>query len=573
MDFNALFNKLPTANQSFADLRQDGSVYVDKTAFVCKLANRTIPQILTRPRRFGKSTLLTTIEELFLHGVEPYDGHPSLFQGLAIEQLWQDEKTYPVLRLNLHKLNSNCDTAAQFEQNLINAVAVFCREHKIDVTSKLGSEPRHFLEQFSSMLELIPRRSLVLLIDEFDAPIIHHFNQATELNDCKLILRSLFDSIKDAPGKFRCVLCTGITRFQDLDLGMSVNNFTDVSVSKEFAACCGYTRDELKQYFADHLRYSAAVINGCTPEAVSAKQIDALLEDMSDWYDGYSFDGTEQHKVFSTWSVLRFFADAEARLQPYWSTENGQGEPQVLKNAVDRIDVPQLLDDSRSGKIVVGYDEFMQSSLINPEANPYSLLFQAGYLTFSQPFNNGDELYLNCPNREIDIAFGNLLCQRVFNMRKKLYSLAYINKTVPILASLEPEKIRAHFNSLFEELPSVHYPVHNEATVQGYVFFHLRALGLKPRLEVMTSSGRADCVFDLPERRLTIVFEFKFESSADDQKLDAKLKEALQQIKDHKYALNASSEPKVARFGLVFCGDPSKRGFARVDRADVVKII
>ena len=147
------------------------------------------------------------------------------------------------------------------------------------------------------------------------------------------------------------------------------------------------------------------------------------------------------------------------------------------------------------------------------------------------------------------------------------------NKTVPILASLEPEKIRAHFNSLFEELPSVHYPVHNEATVQGYVFFHLRALGLKPRLEVMTSSGRADCVFDLPERRLTIVFEFKFESSADDQKLDAKLKEALQQIKDHKYALNASSEPKVARFGLVFCGDPSKRGFARVDRADVVKVL
>ena len=579
MNFHELKLKLPTSSQSFAGLRSKGKVYVDKTAYVYELAACDSPQILIRPRRFGKSTLLTTIEELFRHGVKPYDGHPSFFQGLAIEELWQDEETYPVLRLNLHKLNSNCNTAAQFEQNLMLAVANFCDEQQLQVSAKLNSKlvamvaskPLRFMALFEYMLELLPR-PLVLLIDEFDAPIIHHYHQKNELNACKLILSSLFDVIKDAPDKFRCVFCTGITRFQDLDLGMSVNNLTDVSLDEEFAACCGYTRDELKQYFAQHLRYAAAVRNGCEPEAVSNQHIETLLDDMSEWYDGYSFDGTEHNKVFSTWSVLRFFADAKARLQPYWSTENGQGVPKVLKIALDRIDVPQLLADMRSGDIEVDYEEFMQSSLVNPEANPYSLLFQTGYLTFQQPFNNGDDLYLKSPNREIDIAFGNLLCQRVFNMRKKLYSLAYINKTVPILASLDAEQIRAHFNSLFEELPSVHYPIHDEATVQGYIFFHLRALGLKPRLEVITSSGRADCVFDLHEYRLTIVFEFKFESSADAKKLDAKLKEALQQIKARKYALNASSEPTVARFGLVFCGEPGNRGFARVELADVVQV-
>ena len=114
MNFRELKLKLPTGSQSFADLRNKGKVYVDKTAYVYELAACDSPQILIRPRRFGKSTLLTTIEELFRHGVKPYDGHPSFFQGLAIEELWQDEETYPVLRLNLHKLNSNCNTAAKF---------------------------------------------------------------------------------------------------------------------------------------------------------------------------------------------------------------------------------------------------------------------------------------------------------------------------------------------------------------------------------------------------------------------------------------------------------------------------
>ena len=568
MDFAALDDKLPTAMAYFTELRKDGSVYVDKTAFVQKIAGNRKPKILTRPRRFGKSTLLSTIEELFRHGVKPYDGHDSYFKGLAIEQSWHDDGAYLILHLDFYNLNTG-RTVARFEEELMKAIASFCRESELtepDRSSDFGA-------CFNSMLVQLQPNSLVLLIDEFDAPQTHHYNKEQDLERCQGLMRQLFSAVKTHADKFRCVFFTGITRFQDLDLGMSINNFTDVSVSKVFASCCGYTRAELKQYFADNLRYAAAVRNRCVPEAVSDQQIESLLEDMSDWYDGYSFDGTEQHKVFSTWSVLSFFADAEARLQPYWSTENGQGVPQVLKVAVDRIDVPQLLDATRSGKIEVGYDDFMQSSLINPEANPYSLLFQAGYLTFSGPFNNGDELYLKCPNREIDIAFGNLLCMRVFNMRKKLYSLAYINKTVPILASLDPEKIRAHFNGLFEELPSAHYPIHNEATVQGYIFFHLRALGLKPRLEVMTTSGRADCVFDLPEYRLTIVFEFKYEASADDHKLDAKLDEALQQIKDRKYALNASSEPKVARFGLVFCGEPGKRGFVRVELADLVKVI
>lgn len=578
MNFIKLKNELPTGNQTFAALRQHGKVYVDKTSYVYAIATSDQPQILTRPRRFGKSTLLSTIEELFLHGVEPYNGHDSYFKGLAIESLWHDDGDYLVLHLDFNNINSKCKsrTVAQFEQKLMQHVTTFCRKQKIDLSNELApepflSEPLSFSDIFDALVQQIPDYSLVLLIDEYDAPLIAHANDQAELQECQQLMRGLFATIKSFLYKFRFVFFTGITRFQDLNLGTNANNFTDVSYDAIFAACCGYTRAELKQYFAEHLRYAAAIRNDCTSEAVSAAHIEALLDEMSDWYDGYSFDGSQQNKVFSTWSVLRFFGDVQARLQPYWSTEKGFGLPQVIQFALERINVPKMLYDLRTGELVVDYDQFMESSLVNPEANPYSLLFQTGYLTFSRSFYNGDKLHLKSPNQELNIAFGNLLCQRVFKIHAR-YSPEYTIETIPILASLDPDKIRAHFNHLFEDYPYAHYPVKDEGIVQGYVYTHLRALGLRPRVEVMTTSGRADCVFDLPELKLTFVFEFKFEESSDAKKLDAKLAEAVKQIKDHKYGLTASSQPNVARFALVFCGEHGQRNFARVTLVDLVDL-
>lgn len=576
MDFTDLDNMLPTGDQTFADMRQEGNIYVDKTSYVYKLAVNNKPKILTRPRRFGKSTLLSTIEELFLHGVKPYDGHDSYFKGLAIESLWHDDGDYLVLHLDFNDINSDCSTIDQFEQSLMSYIDDFCIEHNIDISAALVpkpflSKPLRFKNIFYALVKKVPNRSLVLLIDEYDAPLIAHANDQAELQECQLLMRGLFATLKKNLYKFRCVFFTGITRFQDMNLGTNTNNFTDVSYETRFAACCGYTRAELKQYFAEHLRYAAAIKNDCTPEAVSAAQIEELLDEMSEWYDGYSFDRSQQNKVFSTWSVLRFFGDEQAQLQPYWSTEKDMGLPQVLKFALERINVPKLLYDLRTGELVVNYEQFMESSLTNPEANPYSLLFQTGYLTFSRTFRNGDKIHLKSPNQELNIAFANLLCQRVFKIHAR-YSPEYTIETIPILASLDPDKIRAHFNHLFEDYPYAHYPVKDEGIVQGYVYTHLRALGLRPRVEVMTTSGRADCVFDLPELKLTFVFEFKFEESSDAKKLDAKLAEAVKQIKDHKYGLTASSQPNVARFALVFCGEHGQRNFARVTLVDLVDL-
>ena len=131
---------------------------------------------------------------------------------------------------------------------------------------------------------------------------------------------------------------------------------------------------------------ATAVREKCAPEAVSDAQVEKLINELSAWYDGYSFSGAQNIKVFSPWSVLRFFSNEDALVQPYWSNEVGNGIPQVLKIALDRLDLPQLINDASVGDIEIDSNQFQQSSLLNPNANSSSLLFQTGYLTLCEPF-------------------------------------------------------------------------------------------------------------------------------------------------------------------------------------------
>ena len=565
LKFNELQNRLPISSQSFSKLRQLNKVYVDKTAFVQALAENDQPRILTRPRRFGKSTLLSTVEELFLHGVEPYDGHDSYFKGLSIEKTWKDQGHYPVLHLDFHNLNSTCATAEQFQRKLMRRIADFCGEHQL----RVRKDPIDLEEQLDSVLAQLPDNSLVLLIDEYDSPLLYHAQDERELKACTLLMRGLFSTVKSNSGKFRCVFFTGITRFQDLDLGTAGNNFTDISMAPSFAACCGYTREELKVCFSDHLRYSAAVRLGIKDEEVTEEDIESLLDEMSSWYDGYSFDGKPGSHVFSTWSVLRFFADEEARLTPYWSREEGLGLPRLLKLYLDRLDLQKLLMETAAGAFRINEEQFLESSLVNPEANPYSLLFQTGYLTLKEPYSSSDSVFLVCPNTEISMAFANLVGRRLF-IKEHRYSEEYIHRTVEVLKSLEPEKLRAYFNDLFAALPYEHYPVASEATVAALIDFNLRGAGLKPRPQVLSSTGRADTVLDLPQDNLTLVFEYKYEESADDRRLDARLEEAVIQVRERKYGLNDGSLDRVVRFAMVFCAAREKRCLERVKLVDEV---
>lgn len=338
---------------------------------------------------------------MFLHGVAPYDEHDSWFKGLDIEARWQDQGQYLVLRLNFAQLNAGCTTFAEFERQLLAAVSAFGRAHAL----KVPSSPRNFWALFEALLKQLPRRSLVLLVDDYDVPVLSHMGQPDELSAGKTLLRGLFSSIKSNLGKFRCGFCTGLTRYQDLELGTAANSFTDLTHDPKFAACCGFTTEELKQYFADHMRAAAAVQHDCAPAAVSPEQVEQLLDAMAQWYGGYSFDGAPP-KLCAPGSVLRFLAAPQARLQGYW---DAWGLPQLITQALARNE--QLRTQLSAGEVVVKSKDFLRAALINPTAHPYSLLFQTGYLTLSQPFTLDGTEHLVCPNQETRLAPDRLLAQ------------------------------------------------------------------------------------------------------------------------------------------------------------------
>ena len=577
MDLAMLEHKLPLAMQSFTELRARGYVYVDKTPYVQVIAQRQEPQILARPRRFGKSTLVSTLKELFLHGIEPYDGHDSYFKGLAIESTWQDLGQYLVLSLNFYNLGACCDSVAQFEQNLIEKVSSFGSQHGLTLPDAVPD----FWEQFSALLEQVPERSLVLLIDEYDSPLLYHFVEEDERKACKLVYRALFTSIKSYREKFRCVFMTGVTRLANLDLGTAARGLSDVSYDADLAACCGYTRAELKQYFAEHLRYAAAVRVGAAPESwnapefgsaaeeVSSEQIEALLDDLSAWYGGFTFAGKPEHQVLSTWSVLRFLSDKRARLQPHWFMESGLGFPKLLRLTLERLDINLRRAEAQAREIVIGAQKFAQSALSHPEANPYGILVDAGYVTLGEPFTHGDFVHLRCPNLEVKKSYDWLVSHLKSQQDAYAYDGSGAN-TIEVLESLDPERYRVHFNQSFALLSDEHFKQMAEGFVWNAMHIYLMGTGLKPRSRVLSETGPAFCEIDLPWRKLTIVLEFAFEPNPDPDMIERKLEATVQKLKEERHGINLYSAAQVARFVMVFCPALAIKGFARVIHVDTI---
>ena len=210
-----------------------------------------------------------------------------------------------MLQLNFAQLTRQCANVAQFERKLSSALRTFAAEHAVE----LKKDYYDVTDMFSDLLGRMPPRSAVLLIDEHDAPLIDHLDNEVQRTAAAAILAGLYQVIKDLPDKLRCVFVTGIMRYKDLGLGSAGNSFTDISDLPRFGACCGYTRAELKQYFSLYLRYAASVRLHKAEKDVTAADLEQLLDDLSEWYGGFCFDDKHLTRVFSSWSMLRFFED------------------------------------------------------------------------------------------------------------------------------------------------------------------------------------------------------------------------------------------------------------------------
>ncbi len=397
--------KLPLGISSFSALIDGGYIYVDKTKFVHYLATTKRPKILTRPRCFGKSTLLSTLEELFLHGVEPYDGHDSYFKELYIADKWRDKPGYTVLHLDFTKINSHCADIHAFEHNLVLELERFAAAHQLKIYSGFTS----LALKFDSLLKGMADDALVLLIDDHDQPLLSHWQDDDQRQEAIELLKALYAAIKANSRKLRCVFITGILRYCDLALGIFGNTIEDVSLSPLYGVSCGYTREEIKHYFAEHLRNAATVRSGTDAAAITADEKEALLDEMADWYGGFHFEKVGTSRVFAPMSVLNYFLDPKPLLSACGNRFIDQIFTPCLQLSLSRITTEKLIQHLL-GKHSCSLPEglFDSSSYSFVDSHPLVQLYQAGLLTMRSTAIETGEVNLVIPNREIGRVWDRL---------------------------------------------------------------------------------------------------------------------------------------------------------------------
>ena len=535
MDFYQLNARLPDGNSDFTDIISSNFLYVDKTKYIYDLAFKKGQYFLSRPRRFGKSTLISTLEELFKRGVKPYDGHDSYFKGLYIEDKWRDENNYLIMKLDFAELFTDyCSTGLDFENRFVQVLNEFAKQFGIS-----PKENAKVSDAFSNILKNVANKSLVILIDEYDFPLTQNINHPNVFEDIAKSLRSFYQSMKSNSGKYRFVFITGITRYKDTSIFTAGNTIEDVSLYTEYGEIVGYTKDEIRHYFADYLKYSASVRKSKAIEQLTKDDVEDLLNELASMYDGYCFDKRCMTHVYSTWSIISFFKNRFAEFENYWYVNGGL--PSVLQSYISDVK-DQAQDILKSNQVTVDISTFLNPTNLDT-MDIRVLLYQTGYLTLDKTDN--DIIYLKFPNHEIIDSFKTLYFGRVFKDTDKRAAL----KARKIDTLTTSRDIVDYFNRILNAVDYEHYPLTQESAVTNSLFMFFNGYGLThTNVNVHSSKGRADLIIDDEKRR--IVCEFKYAKENDNA--ESLLKEACEQIAAREYGETEPKPQELLKLALVF---------------------
>ena len=478
--------KLPIGIQTFAKMREADYYYVDKTDQILQLIDQGTHYFLSRPRRFGKSLLLDTIAELF-------SGNEALFQGLYCHEGWDWAKRYPVIRISFAE--GVLQSRAELDQRIQEILNHQARSLSCPLTE-------HSLAgQFSELIEQVNHRygqRVVILVDEYDKPILDNLTQPEMAKAMRDGLRNLYSVIKGQDAHIRFAMLTGVSKFSKVSLFSGLNNLEDITVSKTYSAICGYTEQDLSNVFAPEL-------SGLDRDSIRA------------WYNGYNWLG---ESVYNPFDILLFFRERQFR--PYWFET---GTPTFL------IDVL-----TERGFFAPDFErlhatEALLSSFDVEKIATLALLWQTGYLTFkgSRQLGARIEYALTYPNLEVKSALNDALLKGLMNddmsaeqAQSRLYDLLYAN---------DFHGLKNHFQSLYASIPHDWYRNNPIAQYEGYyasVFYsHFAALGLDITLEDVTHHGQIDMTVQFNDH--IYLFEFKVVELTEQGR-------ALQQLKDKRYA-------------------------------------
>lgn len=481
-----------TDTYNFERLITEGYIYVDKTAYILKLLSKTFGSLFfyARPRRFGKSLLVSTLKCLF-------EGRRELFKGLAIDQSDYAWETYPVLHLDMG--STQATTVEEFRLLLCimmrkQATLFGCTLPDYNIPSQL------FADLCEAIAAKSPKGQFVLLVDEYDKPLLGALN-TPQVEVYRDELKAFYSVIKTKEALQRFTFITGISKFSKVSIFSDLNNLTDISMSAPFATMLGYTHEELKHYFHEHIA-ALADAQGMTYEAAYAE----ILR----WYDGYKF---EENADLIINPVSLGLCLKEKKLKTYWSST---AVPTFL---VD------LLKESPRHLSKVEMDETQLDAYEPTHLNIITLLFQTGYLTIKDFMQSGSwrSYILDFPNMEVRNAFNSSLAQG-YSTLPDIDVCSCQTKCIRAILRNDLETFFETMKIFFANLPyefSKHAP---EETYQAVFCAILYFVGVAVQTEVSTNVGRIDAVMETNTH--VYIMEFKRDSTAE---------AALQQIQEKKY--------------------------------------
>ena len=511
------FTKLLPNSCNFRDLIDNNRVYVDKTALICQIAkDEKGPYFISRPRRFGKSTLINTFHELFAHGTER-------FKGLEIEPLWKD-KTYKVIHLDFSTFRE-VPSNSSFNKEFMDAFKLSLEESGIEPTKENIDSPANLLKK-----TLDTESEVVLLVDEYDAPLTAVLNDSNEFEDRRKILSNFYLTVKSCDGKFRFIFITGVTYYSHTSIFSAFNNLKDLTLDLRYGALLGYTSEELELYFGEYIDNAVEVLN--KKYHTERYTHDLVVSELKRNYDGYSFDEEGLNHVYNPWSIVNFF-DAPVRgFIPYWVVSGGSTPTflvNYLKQGLEKYNTDDLQSLLNIDSTVNSAAEYLYPKIENmANLDLFAILYQAGYFCIKAVVD--DIFKVGIPNLEVKKAYSNIVLNEL--TKTKEAKLKYVEPFKEVLASGNLDKIKELFNTFINEFSYETVKNFNEACFRDVLKIAMLTFNVSASTEVMGACGRADITAEAGD--YLYVFELKVTDNSKD--IATKLNDAKAQIIKNKYA-------------------------------------
>ena len=485
--------KLPIGIQDFESLRKDGYLYVDKTEQIYRLVSEGRYYFLSRPRRFGKSLLISTIKALF-------QGKRELFAGLAIDQKedWEWVE-HPVMHLDLN--TEKYDSKEKLE-NLLNDFLVK-EEAKYGRQESETSLGLRFQGIIQRAYEKTGQR-VVILVDEYDKPMLQAIGNKELQDEYRGTLKGFYGAFKSMDGCIKFAMLTGVTKFGKVSVFSDLNNLRDISLDYDYHSICGITEQELLTCFSEQID-ALAQRNKLTREE--------CIEKLRKMYDGYHFEENSPG-IYNPFSVLNTFQTR--KFGSYWFET---GTPTYLVELLRRhyYDLEEMSTSEVTADVL--------NSIDAESTNPIPVIYQSGYLTIKSYKEEFQKYVLGFPNEEVAVGFVKYLAPFYLNNREQR-SVFDIEKFTQDVRTGNPEQFLSRLKSLFASAPYDSVKGDRENHFQNMMWVVFKMMGFYSHTEYHTSNGRIDLLLETPQYRY--IMEFKLDGTAE---------EALQQIKDKDYPL------------------------------------